>query len=105
MSSNNYKIDFAKVLRTNGFLLPTNEEEVTSFESYLKESNVKPKDWDNPLQILKRGKKYDVDFSNPMPDEEAISNLAMAAREGKEITDAIRKKMNEDRRNSNNKQQ
>lgn len=103
MSSNNYKVDLARVFRTNGYLLPANEDEVLAFEKHLEPIKETPRDWDDPIQIIKRGKKYNIPISNSTPDNDTVSNLAMAARDGKEITDAVRKKMNDDRRNSSNK--
>jgi hypothetical protein len=101
MSSNNNKIDLGKVFRTNGFLLPIDESEVSEFESNLQISSELPIDWDNPLNIIKRGKEYSIQLNSSDIDQSTVNNLAMAARDGKNISEAVRKKMNEDRKKSN----
>ena len=93
------KIDLSKAFRMGGFLLPTNEPEVEAFEAGLEKVIKKPVDWDDPLKILKRGEIKKVSLTPQSVDEKTINNLSMAAREGKEITDETRKRMDEDRKN------
>ncbi|MDX5321364.1 MAG: hypothetical protein LPK49_09895 [Bacteroidota bacterium] len=100
-NSSKHKIDLAKALRTSGYLLPLDESEVESFERNLRcDDDSKPADWDNPLRIIERGKINKVDLKSPHVDEHTINNLSMAARDGKAISDAVRKRMNEDRKSS-----
>lgn len=102
MSSDKNKVDLGKVLRTNGYLLPNNENEVSAFESNMETLNDLPVDWDNPLNILTRGKQYFVKLEKNTVDENTVKNLGMAAREGNSISETVRKKMNDDRKNSRN---
>jgi uncharacterized protein YeaO (DUF488 family) len=53
------KIDnILKLMESLGYIFPTNPETVTEFEKrYKKEiGQMKPKHWDNPLEILKNGR-------------------------------------------------
>ena len=102
MSSNKYKVDLARVFRMHGYLLPLNENEILALEANMKISKETPPYWDNPTEILKRGKRQTSSLSQPILDSDTVSNLAMAARDGKGITDEIRRKMNHDRKNSGN---
>ena len=94
------KVDLAKALRTSGFLLPADESEVEAFEKNLEEDSNEPIDWDNPLNIIARGKVKKVELKSPDVDEGSVENLSMAAREGKGISENVRKRMNEDRKQS-----
>lgn len=100
--SDKHKIDLGQLFRLAGYNLPIHESEVEEFEKNLEEADdSKPMDWDNPLQILKRGKVESIDVSKFRDvDEESAKRLSMAAREGKGISDQVRKKMNEDRNRS-----
>lgn len=103
MDSQKDKIDLAKVFRTNGYLLPLSEDEVEAFETNMIIFEDLPVDWENPINILHRGKRQSTKLTNPQTDQNAINHLAMAARDGNTISDAVRKQMNYDRKNSNNK--
>jgi hypothetical protein len=95
----NKKVDLAKVFRKGGLLLPLNESEIEDFEKNLNRDDAyKPIDWDNPLKILERGKIKSVALGKLSIDDSTVNNLAMAARDGKKISDDIRKRMNEDRK-------
>ncbi len=99
--SNKNKIDLSRVLRTSGYHLPVHESEVEAFEKNLRcDDDSKPADWNDPLKILQRGKISKVNILAPNVDADTIENLSMAARDGKEISDAVRKRMNDDRKNS-----
>lgn len=88
----------AKVLRLNGYLMPTNEEEVKAFEEKHKKNYQKPENWNNPLEILKKGKVEKLNLkSDKLSSSHEANSLAMAARDGKEISEDVRKKMKEDR--------
>lgn len=94
------KVDLAKAFRTSGFLLPVEESEVDEFEKNLEEDSNKPLDWDDPMKVISRGKIKKIELKNFNIDDSTVENLSMAARDGKEISDNVRKKMNEDRKNS-----
>lgn len=98
-NSEKKKVDLAKVFRKGGLLLPIHESEIEEFEYNLeKDDSFEPADWDNPLKILERGKIKSVDLGKLSIDDNTVQNLAMAARDGKKISDDIRKRMNEDRK-------
>jgi len=97
------KISLVDLYRTNGLLFPTNANEVLAFESSNDINSENPKDWDNPLNIIKRGKIKKLEFDNLKLSNESAINLSMAARDGKAITEEIRKKMNDDREQSKKK--
>ncbi len=103
MDSEKHKIDLSKVFRTNGYLLPADESEVEAFEANLVISDDLPVEWENPVNILTRGKRQATKLTNPETDQDAVNNLAMAARDGNTISEAVRKQMNNDRKNSGNK--
>lgn len=89
-----------KVIRSQGYIFPTDEESVIEFEKNYKKDieSIKPKEWDNPLNILKKGLVTKIDVlqeENPFSD-----NLAQAARDGKHLSSEILKKMREDRKNN-----
>lgn len=104
MSNPNKKVDLSKILRTGGYNLPIDESEVEDFERNLEVTNdSQPADWDNPLNILSRGKITQVELTPMEGDAYTVNNLSMAAREGNGISVDIREKMNEDRKNSKKK--
>ena len=87
------------ILRSNGYLFPSSEEEIIQFETNNNVANETPADWDNPSAIVKRGilKVDNVKVSEFEKNE--ISELKMAARKGeksipKEILDKMKSKHN-----------
>ena len=98
------KSDLAKILRLNGYLMPSNDDEIKAFEKKYKKSYEKPENWDSPLDIIKKGKtkKIDLKATKAIPSE--TDNLAMAAREGKSISKEVKTKMQKDRENGEKKQ-
>ena len=97
--SNKEGINLAKVLRRTGFHLPVNEDEVEYFERNVDCKSEKPIHWGNPLEILKVGKVSNINLTLQGGDVNTASHLSMAAREGNSISDNVRKKMNDDRKN------
>lgn len=90
-----------KVIQSHGYIFPTDEESVIEFEKKYKKDieSIKPKEWDNPLNILKKGFVNKIDI---LQDENPYSeNLAQAARDGKQLSSEILKKMREDRLKNN----
>lgn len=102
MSSENNS--FKKILEDNGYTFPVNENQVREFEKSIKGVFEKPENWDSIDDILSKnlGVKSILDrkVSN---DKEIESFLSMAAREGKDISEEIRKKMKKDRDKANGK--
>lgn len=93
-----------EIFKSTGMLFPTNPEEIDEFEKNNDFNSIEPKNWDNPINIIKNGttelKNFNTNIDIPNSD---IQNLSMVAREGKTITDDVRKKMIEDRKNANRK--
>lgn len=92
-----------KLLESLGYLFPTTPETVTEFEKrYKKEiAQIKPKHWDNPLEILKKGRTENIRIVRKV-ENPSYEGLAQAARHGKAISAEMKKKMLEDRKNVKN---
>lgn len=94
------------IFKQSGLLFPTTSEEV---EAFRKNNNIdlneKPKDWDFPLDIIKRGtiNVSKLNMKNNDFIQKDVEHLAMVAREGKEITSNVRQKMLDDRKNAKKK--
>jgi hypothetical protein len=99
----NKNITIKELLKSKGLLFPSNADEVIEFEKLNNIEEENPKDWDNPLNIILRGKQKIQNIKQNTISSSELQNLAMAAREGSTITDEVRKKMNEDRNNAKNK--
>lgn len=97
------KISLVDLFKSQGLLFPSNAEEVLAFEKVNNIEIENPKDWENPSEIIKRGKIKNLKLKNFSVTDECLTNLSLAAREGKIITDEIRKKMDNDREQSKNK--
>jgi hypothetical protein len=91
------------ILESLGYVFPMEKESIIEFEKkYTKDiSQIVPKDWDNPLNILNRGIIEEISIENNY-NNSSISGLAQAARNGKPIPIDIKKKMQEDRDNAEN---
>ena len=89
-----------KLLESLGYIFPTSPETVTEFEKrYRKEiAQIKPKHWDNPLEILQKDKTENLRIVKKI-ENPSYEGLAQAARHGKAISDEMKKKMLEDRKN------
>lgn len=104
MSNRTLKI--IDLLKSKGMLFPSNSNEVIEFEKTVSIDEVKSSDIENPVDIIHKGKQ-NLDKvtlkTNIALNNVEVQNLAVAAREGKTISDEIRKKMNEDRVNEEKK--
>ncbi|MGF1558974.1 MAG: hypothetical protein ACFCUL_07790 [Flavobacteriaceae bacterium] len=94
--------NLARFMRLNGFVMPISEDEIEAFEEKFKKTFAKPKNWNSPLEILKNGKTKKINLDSVHIPTQISDSLSMAAREGKEISKELRKKMNEDRKNADN---
>jgi hypothetical protein len=94
------KIELIKLMESVGYIMPTDEQSVENFENLYKKEieTINPPDWDNPLAILERGFVNEIKFNE---DISSYSNMAQAAREGKQISEEMRKKMMNDRNKLN----
>jgi hypothetical protein len=85
-------------LKATGLVLPENEEDIEILEKEFEEvKNSFPQKSKDPLSLLNNNKlktKKLIRKSNAIHNEE----LAYAARNGEEISDSVRTKMNEDRK-------
>ena len=91
--------DLGKALRSYGYDFPETKDEIEVFEQKLSADEVPIHIEDNPTDILRRGLIKKVDLPTKLKvDHRTTTNLAMAAREGKELSEAVRRKMEEDRK-------
>lgn len=88
----------ADLFKSKGMIFPETESEVEEFEKIFPEEGLQTPDWEDPLQILRRGRIQISNINSFSISDESI--LAMAAREGKDLSAEIRKKMDEDRKNA-----
>jgi hypothetical protein len=96
-----YEIRALSFLGKNGFIIPESDEEMQSFISSCESAEVElPEALKNPFDIKRRGIVEPGDLSGPESEDakEIEENLAQAAREGGEIPDHIRERMEENRR-------
>lgn len=79
--TNKIIIDF---FRQKGLLFPETEEEIERFEKNNHTSTEIPSDWDNPLNVIKRGKVKLTEFNFSDNDKaiDEFQDLRMAARKG-----------------------
>jgi len=93
-------VKISKILESLGYLYPSDSESVIEFEKNFKEEikQAKPKRWDNPLEILNPKDEDIMILKNNIIQES--KGLAQAARNGKTISDNMKKKMLQDRRNA-----
>ncbi|TDN95304.1 hypothetical protein DET49_102190 [Salegentibacter sp. 24] len=96
---------FAELLRKHGYAMPTSEEEVGNFENKFGSEYESPKKWSSVKEILNNKGGFIKNLSHrPFnSDDGSAISLSMAAREGKEISDVIKNKMKEDRKNAKKK--
>ena len=98
------KLSLVKLIQSKGLLFPSNADEVLAFENSNNINKESPEDWDDPIVLVKRGRVEKIKLNNLKITDNSVTNLSMAAREGKLITDEIRKKMDDDRKHSKKKQ-
>lgn len=96
--------NIGKLLRKYGYAFPNTEEEVEVYEKKSKETYSKPSKWPDLSNIISGN---DIDDSRTIQlnsiENMSTSNLAMAAREGKEISKENREKMNKDKEDARKK--
>ncbi len=104
MQAYNFLNALIKILKEHGYILPETKEEMDAFDASKNSKAIPPipKEVDDPIATLQRGYSKPKPLSSELDEETSAAFLAMAARSGKEIPDHVRKKMNEDRRNSSN---
>ena len=96
-----YEVRVLSFLGKNGFIVPESDKEMQSFINSCESAEVElPESLRNPFDIARRGIIKPQDLSEPESEDakEIEENLAQAAREGGEIPDHIRERMEENRR-------
>lgn len=103
----NFEEEFEKALRSYGYGFPETEDEVAKFEEEMNKMDMPNlPTMENPSEILKKGKIQKFGFTHSLRvDHSAVQNLAMAAREGKSISEATKRKMVEDRKRAEENQE
>jgi hypothetical protein len=101
MASEDKKI--GKLLRKYGYGFPQTEEEVNSFEEKFEESYEKPKKWPVLSDIIDKSNNVKKVINLSSHENKSASNLAMAAREGKEITKKTMEQMKKDKKDARKK--
>jgi hypothetical protein len=94
---------FVKSLIKHGLLFPESEKDFASPKKEESESSTLPKDLKDPFEIIARGKITRLTDFEILGDSEIESNLARAAREGKEIPDDVKNLMRKDKQASQEK--
>lgn len=94
--------DIGKLLKKYGYAMPLSEDEVLAFEDKYNEDLQSPSEWSSIDDIIEKD-LFDtnkvIELNNHI-DNKSIIPLSMAARDGKKITDEIRKKMNKDKKDA-----
>lgn len=101
MASN--KKDIGKLLRKYGYAMPKNSDEVKSFEEKFSDNYSSPEKWPEIKDIISG--KISVSQVRPFEksDNKDARNLAMAARDGKIISQKDREQMDKDKKNARKK--
>jgi hypothetical protein len=87
-----------KHLKSLGYVFPQNKEDFEKLEEEVSKTKIsKPESFKDPLKFLGRKlKKYQ---QQEQSFEAYEQNLAQAAREGNEISDDVKKQMEQDKKN------
>lgn len=91
-----------KSLKSYGYLFPTSDDEVESFEKEVDVNAVElPDNLKDPMEILKKGRINSISKKEGKTINMEIANkMKMAARKGEGIPKEILDKMKEDRENT-----
>lgn len=98
---NDFEDSFEKLLKSIGYLFPSTENEVDSFEANNKLEEI-PENYCNPIDLISKSKIHLPTSQNIIDFNKSVDNLARAARNGSEIPDDIINKMKPDRDRSEN---
>jgi hypothetical protein len=97
------KKDIGKLLRKFGYAMPKNSEEVEAFEKKFKDGYSTPKEWSKIEDIISEKKPESRIIPFNQTENKATSNLAMAARDGKKISQKNRNQMDKDKKDARKK--
>jgi hypothetical protein len=98
---NDFEDSFKKSLKSLGYLFPTSEDEVDSFEENNKIEEV-PENYCSASELLLKSKQTSINKKAQLGINKSSENLAMAARKGGDISEDILKKMKSDRDKTEN---
>lgn len=98
---NDFEDSFKKSLKSLGYLFPTTEDEVDSFEAKNKIEEV-PENYPSASELLSKPKQISINKKAQLEVNKSTENLAMAARKGGNISKEILKKMKSDRDKAEN---
>ena len=98
--SNKKLVDLIKKM---GYLFPETEDEIIQFESNMEIYDNHIYCFNKPNEIINNGHMKIDKLKEPNISNEELQKPSMAAREGKDITSDVRKKMKEDRDNARKK--
>jgi len=100
-----FELAFLKALKKYGYDLPETEHELKEAKKALNNKDIPkiPKHLDSPAKILNRNIITKIPFNSRSIPLETTRNLAMAAREGKNISEDILKEMAKDRKEAEGK--
>jgi hypothetical protein len=98
---NDFEIFFEKSLKSLGYLFPTKEDEVDSFENNNKIEEI-PDNYCNASELLSKSKQTTIGRKTQIEINKASENLAIAARKGADIPKEILLKMKSDRDKAEN---
>ena len=102
MKEKSFEASLAKALRSHGYDTPLHEDELISSKKVMNQRQYPdlPTDLDSIAKILEKGPVSSLPELPTEIEEDTVRNLAMAARQGGKISQEIRKKMDDDRKNS-----
>lgn len=98
---NDFEDSFEKSLKSLGYLFPSTENEIESFELNNKLEEI-PENYCNPIDLISKSKIQLPNIKNIIDFNKSIDNLARAARNGSEIPNDIINKMKSDRDKAEN---
>lgn len=96
-----FEYSFKKSLKSIGYLFPTSEDEVVSFEENNKIEKV-PENYCSASELLSKPKQILINKKTQLEVNKSTENLARAARNGGNFSEDILKKMKLDRDNAEN---
>lgn len=99
MSSKDKNI--SQLLRKYGYAFPSTEEEVETYENKLNDTFSEPSEWPDLSDIIGGKINKVIELNNV--ENKSFSNLAMAAREGKEISEEDKARMKKDKEDARKK--
>lgn len=100
---NDFEDSFEKTLKSLGYLFPSTENEVDSFETNNKLEEI-PENYCNPIDLISKSRIHLPNSKKIIDFKKSVDNLARAARNGSEIPDDIIDKMKSDRDKAENEE-